>query len=306
MNWEKKGLIYTPHFDNTWKDNSALTPTPILIDKSIIRVYAGFRDTNGISRIGYVDLDAKNPVKIIKVSEKPVLDIGKSGNFDDNGVILGDVIRKGDELLMYYVGFQLVKKVKFLAYTGLAISKNNGESFKRVQETPVLDRKDNSQFFNAIHSVIYDGEKYKCWLGAGSSWQEINGVDYPSYNVKYVESGDGINFYSKSVDCLQFKSKNEYRIGRPRVWKINETYKMIFTWGDKQGNYQMGYAESRNGIDWDRDDQKLNFLPSQNESWDSNWVSYGVPIEVEGKIYMFYNGNNMGREGFGLAILKNI
>ena len=305
MNWEKKGLIYSPSFDGSWKDNSALTPTPFLLDDKTIRVYGGFRDTSGVSRIGYVDLDTNNPTKIIKVSEKPVLDIGRAGNFDDNGVILGDIFRKEDEVWMYYIGFQLVKNVKFLAYTGLAISKDNGESFQRFKETPVLDRADNSLFFNAIHSVIYEDGKFKCWLGAGSSWQEINGTDYPSYNVKYIESEDGLNFYGESIDCLNFTSDSEYRIGRPRVWKRDGVYKIIFTWGDKQGNYQMGYAESEDGKVWKRNDKKLNFYPSKNKEWDSKWVSYGVPVELNNHIYMFYNGNNMGREGFGLAILKN-
>ena len=111
MKWQKKGLVYTPPKDNSWKHNSALTPTAFLLGENIIRVYASFRDTQGIGRIGYVDVDANNPSNIIKISNKPVLDIGKDGMFDDNGVILGDIIRVENKIYMYYVGFQLVKKI---------------------------------------------------------------------------------------------------------------------------------------------------------------------------------------------------
>ena len=103
MKWEKKGLIYTPPKDESWRDNSALTPTAFLLDENIIRVYASFRDTQGIGRVGYVDVDANN---IIRISDKPVLDIGKDGMFDDNGVILGDLIRVENKIYMYYVGLK--------------------------------------------------------------------------------------------------------------------------------------------------------------------------------------------------------
>ena len=77
MKWQKKGLIYMPPKDNNWRDNSALTPTAFLLDENIIRVYSSFRDSKGIGRIGYVDLDANNPSNIIKISDQPVLDVGK-------------------------------------------------------------------------------------------------------------------------------------------------------------------------------------------------------------------------------------
>ena len=161
MNWKKKGLIYEPPLDGSWRDNSALTPTAFLLNDNVIRVYTSLRDKNGVGRIGYVDVNASNPSEVLKVSDKPVLDIGREGMFDDNGVILGDLIRVDDKIYMYYVGFQLVGKVKFLAYTGLAISSDNGETFERVSETPILDRKDEALYIRAIHSVLFENGKFK-------------------------------------------------------------------------------------------------------------------------------------------------
>ena len=136
--WIKKGLIYQPPFDGSWRDNSALTPTPIIINDKI-RIYFGARDTNGISRITYVDLNPENPSEIIYMPHSPVLDCGSDGSFDDNGIILGDVIQHEDKFFMFYIGFQIVKKAKFLAFTGLATSKDNGDSFQRLKVTPLLD-----------------------------------------------------------------------------------------------------------------------------------------------------------------------
>ena len=79
MKWVKKGLVYGPNGESSWAKHSALTPTPILVDEETIRVYAGFRDEDGVSRIGFVDVEAGNPSIIKKISENPVLDTGIAG-----------------------------------------------------------------------------------------------------------------------------------------------------------------------------------------------------------------------------------
>jgi hypothetical protein len=301
MKWEKKGLIYTPPKDGTWRDNSALTPTAFLLNENVIRVYASFRDKNGIGRIGYIDLDSENPSKILKISKKPVLDIGIDGMFDDNGVILGDLIRIESKIYMYYVGFQLVKKSKFLAYSGLAISEDNGETFKRYKNTPILDREDEGLYIRAIHSVIYEDNKFKVWYATGNGWENINGVDFPQYDINYIESNDGIHFKESGIKCIENNKINfEYRIGRPRTYKKNENYIMNFTYGTTDGRYIAGQAFSLDGITWQRNDKELGIELSK-EGWDSIHLSYPSIVSTKDKTFMFYNGNNMGQDGFGYA-----
>lgn len=303
MKWEKKGLIYTPPLDGSWRDNSALIPTAFLLNDDIIRNYVSFRDKEGIGRIGYVDVDVNNPSKVVKISETPVLDIGQSGMFDDNGMILGDLIRVKDKIHMYYVGFQLVKKAKFLAYSGLAISYDNGETFKRHQQTPILDRNDEALYIRAIHSVMYEDNKFKFWYATGNGWENIDGIDYPQYDINYIESADGISIKDKGVKCIENDFKNlEYRIGRPRVYKEGKLYIMNFTYGTTDGRYIAGQATSTDGINWSRNDQDLGIELSE-EGWDSIHLSYPSIISTKNTTYMFYNGNNMGEAGFGYAEL---
>lgn len=302
MKWKKLGLVFTLEGQSTWAKNSALTPQPILLNQDVIRVYAGFRDEEGISRIGYVDLDANNPKRVIKVSGTPVLDRGRDGCFDDNGVILGDVVRFGNVLRMYYVGFQLVKRAKFLAFTGLAESKDGGETFQRVSESPVLDRRDGANTINAIHTAIYVNEKWKVWFAVGDDWQDISGVKYPKYNIWYTESDDGINFNQEQVQCIDVQG-DEYRIGRPSVYLKDDLYYMLYTKGSKSGqDYFPGVATSKDGIKWTRKDAELGLELSKND-FDSIHLCYPRLVEVNSKVYGFYNGNNMGAEGFGVAEL---
>lgn len=304
MQWKKKGLVYKPPFDETWRDNSALTPTAILLNEDVIRVFSSFRDKKGVGRIGFVDVSAHNPSIVLKVSEEPVLDVGGLGMFDDAGVILGDVVRVGAKLYMYYVGFQIVNNIKFLAFTGLAISLDNGDSFKRYMDTPVMDRKKEALYIRAIHSVIYENNKFKVWYAAGSGWENIEGIDYPQYDISYIESADGVTFPDTGLKCIKNDKNNlEYRIGRPRVYKREDEYVMNFTYGTLDCRYEAGQASSKDGINWIRNDIELGITLSDS-GWDSKHLCYPSILTVgNGKVYMFYNGNDMGLQGFGYAEL---
>jgi predicted GH43/DUF377 family glycosyl hydrolase len=304
MKWIKKGLIYTPTWQKEdWRYSSALTPSPFLLNKDIIRVYFGARDIDGISRIGYVDLDSNDPSIIIKTSTKPVLDIGKNGCFDDSGVILGDVIYVNNKIYMYYVGFQKVEKVKFLAFSGLAISTDGGENFQRFSESPILDRSDEGNYIRAIHTIIQENGIWKIWYAAGNKWTYINEIPYPNYHIRYAESKDGISFSKEGEVCIQHVN-NEYRIGRPRVYKTDQGYQIFYTKGSTDLSYLPGMAISKDGINWERHDADIGISPSEN-GWDSETLCYTSLLKSKDKTFMFYNGNNMGKDGFGYAVLDS-
>ncbi|CDZ78808.1 hypothetical protein BN59_03122 [Legionella massiliensis] len=302
MRWRKLGQIFQQDGAQSWRANSALTPTPVLLNEETIRVYAGFRDQEGISRIGYVDLDSANPSIVKAVAKEPVLDIGRPGCFDDNGVILGDIINHNGCWRMYYVGFQLVKRAKFLAFTGVAESKDQGESFTRLSEAPVLDRAAGATTIRAIHSARYEQGRWRIWYAAGNDWQDIKGTAYPRYNIWYTESQDGLCFNQASSLCIDVQDE-EYRIGRPSVYHHEGLYYMFYTRGSTSGeDYYPGLALSTDGCNWQRQDGDFG-LPLSSTGFDSIHLCYPRLLAVQNKTYCVYNGNNMGAEGFGLAEL---
>lgn len=302
MKWRKLGLVFGPNGFSTWAVHSALTPTPLLLDDERLRVYAGFRDKDGVSRIGWVDLAASEPTRVLGHSREPVLDIGKPGCFDDNGVILGDLVRHDGRLRMYFVGFQLVKGVKFLAFTGAAESADNGDSFRRLSDAPVLDRSDEGLSIRAIHTVLRIGERWRVWYGVGSDWAQIRGNPYPSYHIRTLDSADGLAFGRVGEVCIPTGGQ-QYRLGRPRVWHDERGYRMLFTYGTLQGDYLPGYACSRDGVHWERDDSQVGIAPSV-DGWDSRMLCYPVPVRVRERWYLIYNGNDFGKDGFGCAVLE--
>lgn len=301
--WIKKGLVYNVDDRITWATNSVLTPEPFLLNEETIRVYGSFRDEHGRGRIGYVDVAASNPKKILKVSEKPVLDLGEDGMFDDNGLLLGSVLRVKDKVYMYYVGFQIPKKAKFIACAGLAISEDGGNTFNRIKKTPIGYRVDNAPFGRCIHSVIYEKGLFRIWYAVIYGWEYLDGTPYPQYNIRYVESKDGIHFDEEGTLCLEC-SDNEYRIGRPKVIiRGYNDYEMRYTFDTRDKEYVAGIAYSKDGIHWNRNDKESGLVRSET-GWDSEMACYPVEIETKYGTYLFYDGNGMGATGFGYAELE--
>ena len=229
MKFEKKGLIYCPNGEHWWEQDSFMTPTALLLDNDIIRIWGGVRDSSGISRIKYIDVSAKNPADILYVSDSVALDVGNQGCFDDNGMILGDIIQVQEKLYMYYVGFQHVDKVKFCAFSGLAISNDMGRSFTRYSEVPVMDRSHQGRYGRCIHNVIYENGIFKVYYTVINGWKEIAGNMYPKYNIWYTESIDGIHFGGEDKCLCIDVNEFEYRIGKPRVYETNDGFEMFYT-----------------------------------------------------------------------------
>ena len=305
--WTKLGLVFdASKFTNqTWFYSSGLTPQPYRLNEAVIRVFAGFRDAEGVSRVGYVDLNSDDPSQILSVSEKPVLDIGHDGCFDDNGIILGDVVEGPQGLYLFYVGFQLVKKAKFLAFSGVALSEDGGESFQRMSESPILGRERLQSTIGAIHTVLFENGIWRIWFARGNSWEVIDGIHYPRYHNCYTETTDLFHFPKSSVMCIE-ADLPEYRIGRPKVYRLaDKSYVMYATKGTIYGEYTPSFFRSADGIRWERDDCSLGISPSDS-GWDSETLCYPALISQGNKTLMFYNGNRMGFNGFGAAVTKDL
>ena len=301
MIFDKKGLIFNPAGNFSWAAHTALQPTPIRIDDDTIRIFVGSRDIEGVSRIGFVDVAAHNPSKVIGYSKQPVLDVGLPGTFDDNGVVPAAVVKRDGILFLYYAGYQLVKNVRFLVLGGLAKSTDNGQTFNRVSNTPLLERTDDEFLFRVIHTIMLDEGKWRVWYGGGNHFVASGSKTLPVYDIRYMESIDGFSFPSTGKVVLN-NGSNEHRVGRPYVIKRNNKYLMFFGASTPSDPYRLTYAESGDGMTWKRNDNFLS-IDYQAGDFDSEMSAYPSVIEVDGKLIMFYNGNNYGKMGFGYANL---
>jgi predicted GH43/DUF377 family glycosyl hydrolase len=256
-----------------------------------------------VGRIGYVDVDADNPCRLLKVSANPVLDIGAPGCFDDNGVVPTCVLPVGDTLFLYYVGFQLGHRVRYFMFEGLAISQDGGESFARLTTVPIIDRSDGELHVRSSAFVMKEQGLFRMWYAGGTDWTSVDGKSLPVYNLRYLESEDGISWGKSGAVCVDFAHEDEHAFGRPFVLRHGGKYKMWYSVRTRSRGYRLGYAESQDGILWIRMDNKVGIDVSQS-GWDSEMIAYSSIVVHRDRTYMFYNGNNCGETGFGHALLE--
>ncbi len=304
MKWIKKGLIYGPDGSSDWAKNSALQPTPLVLDEKTIRVFVGMRDDEGRSRVGFVDVEVNNPKNVLRVSEGPALDLGSPGTFDENGVVPCVVLRRDGKIWLYYAGYQLGHQIKFCAYTGLATSDNGGETFVRYQQYPICDRRDGELFFRAIHSVMFDNGVWRVWYGGGQEFDLENGKQLPKYNIRYTESADGIKLNDDYTVAVDTADDDEHRVGRPYVIKHDGRYLMFYAACRKTSGFRLAFAESADGFNWTRKDEEIGIGVGES-GWDSQMQSYPSVVVGENQTYLFYNGNEYGKQGFGYAVLES-
>ena len=80
-------------------------------------------------------------------------------------------------------------------------------------------------------------------------------------------------------------------------------YRYSSHYRNKQNGYRIGYASSLDLINWVREDEKVGIDVSE-QGWDAEMISYPHVFELDGKTYMAYLGNQVGRYGFGIAELQ--
>ena len=301
MKWKKLGLIFEPKTVNRdWMITHAMDPTVDHVDDDIYRIYFCGRNIKNQSLIGFVEININNPSKIIHSPEKPVLDLGELGAFDDNGVTASWIVNHENKKYLYYIGWRPRSTTRFSLMTGLAISSDGGNTFERHSRAPILNLT-NKEPFSILTApcVLKFKNEWKMWYVSCVNW--LN-PDLPRYNIKYATSNDGINWYQGGEVCIDFISENETALARPSVLFENGIFRMWYSFKDPAIGYRMGYAESNDGIKWSRMDNKVGIDVSE-EGWDSEMIQYPYVFNHKDKKYMLYNGNGYGENGAGLAIL---
>ena len=296
MNWQKKGRVLNGQQTQKWPFKFAAVPTSEIIEDKI-RILFSMRDKLNRSHIGCVEVNINEPKKICKIKKTPILNPGKIGTFDDDGVMPSSILTVGKKKYLYYIGWNRRKTIPYHNSIGLAISNDDGKSYHRFSEGPIMERNSSEPYSNTNPFVLKEKNKWKMWYLSGVSWN-LAGTK-PKYHIKYAESKDGITWNREGKIAIDFKNKQEWAISRPCVIK-ERIYKMWYSYSGKK-NYQIGYAESKDGITWNRKDSEIGIKTSLS-GWDSKTIEYPYVMKLKKKYLMFYCGNDYGKTGFGLAV----
>ena len=152
----------------------APAPSALVLDDRV-RVYFACRpaaDSKGqfVSYVAYIDFKRDNLLERISISKERILPLGERGTFDEFGTNPASVIRNGAEIWMYYAGWTRCESVPFNAAIGLAISRDNGATFGRIGNGPVLSYSFDEPFVIGSPRIRkFNGTMY-LWYAAGKKW----------------------------------------------------------------------------------------------------------------------------------------
>lgn len=311
MHWDKRGLIFRAAGQYEWMLHHAGVPIADALAGNRLRIYFSPRDQQNRSRGAFIEVEADNPANVLYVHDRPVIDLGSLGAFDDAGVTPCSIVTRGERKLLYYIGWNRSVAVPYRNAIGLAVSDDGGMTFGRMFEGPILDRAPDEPYFCTSPFCLYDAddEKWKMWYASGTGWTIVGDRAEPLYHIRHAQSADGIEWTRSDRPCLTSSRPGE-STARPCVVKDGGTYRMWFCFRgaydyrfDKSQSYRLGYAESADGVTWSRRDDEVGIARSEN-GWDSTMIEYPFVYERGGRKYMLYNGDGFGETGFGYAILQ--
>lgn len=291
-------------------NSHAQVPTVLCLPlQNIVRVYFATRPRQDLSLTTYVDLNASDLSEIIFLNPTSILELGGIGMFDEHGIMPSSVVKHDSAVFLYYSGWSRSTSLPYSNFTGLAISEDDGKSFKKLGKGPILDRKHWGPYSATSPHVIKNGNSWLMYYCSGTDWIDVDGKLEHVYDIKIAESHDGINWEQSGKVAIPQNTKDE-AITKPTIYFDGQIYHMYFCYRKSdsfrggKNSYQIGYAQSINLVDWKRDDTKAGISKGPNE-WDSKMLAYPEVYSSEECIFMFYNGNNFGATGFGLATSKD-
>lgn len=241
-----------------------MMPTPERLSDGVYRIYYAGRDKDNRSHVGLagVDLDT---LTLLAQTEEPYLSPGPLGRFDDGGVIPSCKIDK----TLYYVGIKPGGNTRFQLLFGLYGIRRQGP---------------------LIHSAV--GIATAPWIEETTGkFYFVDGIDWldkdtPRYDIK-IRADDN----ESHITAISLQG-DEIALARPYVIKDGDLWRMWFCSKTREAPYRGQYAESPDGINWER---KPYPFPEE-------YLAYPIVIKHKDKEIMLYN-KNKGEDGIYVAVI---
>lgn len=308
MKWQKKSFICSSEtIDLPWYKKNTMVPLPYLIDSKCLRIFVTMCDERNVGRIGYVDVDPEDPSAILGFSKNPILDVGAKGSFSDNGVLTSSLLELEGKLYLYYSAYQSCVGVPYLIFSGVAVSENQGSTFTNLTSAPLLDRVDNEIFVRSSPSIMKVPYGFKVWYSSDSRqcWIKSDSKSRPCYDIKHIVTSSPTDWPRvRGVTSIALQNEDEYGITKATFWREDGLYKAIYAIRSLSKGYRLGYAESYNGIQFERKDDQVG-IDVSNSGWDSEMITFPERYSYQDRTLLFYCGNHYGMAGMGYAELIN-
>lgn len=303
--WEKLKVIVNPGKDAEDLAGYASVPFGELIDEKFLKLYFSSRGRENRSFTRYVILDLENDLRTVEWGLDPVLEPGRTGFFDDAGVMACCLLKQDAGDLMFYIGWNLSQSVPFRNSLGVARRPAGQQHFQKLHRGPILDRSPVDPGFIGSCDVVPNADEYLMYYLSCDEWELHESGLRHRYNIKIAQSTNCLDWSRDGSIAIDYKDENEYALSTPRVMTSGNRWRMWFSYrGDR---YKIGYAESEDGFSWTRYDHEMDHFTKTPLAvgFDDEMQCYPFLFNFKGNTMMLYNGNGYGRSGIGTAVLQD-
>jgi hypothetical protein len=316
VKWTKRGLLFEPrrHTLPNGCTDFAQSPQALVFD-GFVRIYFSTRsrDESGryVSHIAFADVD-KGLRRVLRTATSTVISLGAVGCFDEHGIFPINVVRHAGKIYAFICGWSRRVSVPVETAIGLAVSHDEGLTFERVGQGPVMAPTLTEPFLVGDPFVVVRDGLWHMWYIYGTSWMESSVEPGPArvYKIAYATSPDGVSWQRDGATIISDALDADECQALPTVFEYDGFWHMYFCYRhatdfrtNRLRGYRLGYAWSRDLRHWTRDDESggLDVSPS---GWDADMLCYPHVFWCDQQAYMLYNGNAFGRQGFGVAVME--
>ncbi len=307
---KKQGLILNlpTDIDLNWSQGPQ-----VIVFADFLRVYFSTRRLEGsyyYSDVAYVDYDLefRQPLNF---SSHQIIEKGVLGSFDSDGIFPFHVFKpkRNDERLVGFIcGWKRKVSVDIDMSVGISESYDNGYTFHRIGNGPVMSPNLCEPFLIGDPFVLQEKDQYIMFYIRGRDWlKNKNGGLERRYSISMADSPDLLNWNRNSRLIIPERLRTEAQ-AMPSVLFLDGVYHLMYCYRDvfdfrdnSLNSYKIGHAFSNDLQNWRLSSFKV---PAGNPGeWDSEMQCYPNIFESNGKVFLLYNGNNFGRHGIGLVEL---
>jgi len=309
--WVRKKCLLQVPADHSWWKSHAQCPVVHKISEQLWRIFFTGRDEKNRSAVLALDVDPSNEMSVVALHDKPFVSFGQAYEFDSHGIGISFLMPQENALLVYTGGVSLRPQKAHAVAMGLMISKDNGMSFQRYSQKPILSGPSDKPAMHAYPSILKIDETYHMWFSRDVRWDYTTSpLPEAYYDICHASSPNGIDW---TVDEISAITLRKTECGLFRSWvrpAAQGGYEMWFCargaynkTQPQQRHYSLGYAFSADAKVWHRCDNAIEFInPPESSDWDSEMQCYpSVRENTDGNQYLFYCGNDYGRLAFGYA-----
>ncbi|MBS4027140.1 MAG: T9SS type A sorting domain-containing protein [Ignavibacteriales bacterium] len=271
----------------------ALAPT-ILYDESreLYRMWFTSYSFNPGRRTSISEAISMDGVDWYLNAKNPKVYAGEPGSFESVGLGNPRIIKDSNEFKLYYDGYDGARNE-----IGVAFSQN-GKTWTKHSSNPIITRGQLGSWDAEKASepfIIKDNGIFKMWY-AGD-----NGT---VTSIGYATSLDGIHWskYAQNPILIKDTSLSEVEgVGMPVITKVESVYYMLYSMIGINGVQKIGYANSLDGIHWQKYAGNPVLSRGNSGEWDSENIAPSCLTYKNGKFHLWYSGYGPGYWQTGYA-----